>query len=91
MEIAIESIVVMNAMFLTDSEVSKMCEERIIVPVASKYLLTIQEAAAYFGLGEKKIRDIARTQGKEVSSMNGNKLMINRKKFEKYLDETFTI
>lgn len=68
-----------------------MCEERIIVPVASKYLLTTQEAAAYFGLGEKKIRDIARAQGKEVSSMNGNKLMINRKKFEKYLDETFTI
>lgn len=73
-----------------DMEVN-MQEAVIIVPVENKYLLTIQEATLYFGLGEKKIRDIARLQGKEVAIMNGNKVMINRKKFEKFLDDTYSI
>ena len=63
----------------------------IIVPVADKYMLTVNEAAVYFGLGQKKVREIAEVQGQSVSSRVGNKVMINRKKFEKYLDATFVL
>ena len=34
-------------------------QEKISAPVWEKYALTVSEAAAYFGIGEKKLRSIA--------------------------------
>ena len=37
-------------------------EKTPIVPVSEKYLLTIKEAAAYFGIGEKRIRFLVQSK-----------------------------
>lgn len=62
-------------------------ERTPIVPVSEKYLLTIKEAAAYFGIGEKRIRFLIQTNS-DLGIMNGDRRMVNRKRFEKFIDET---
>lgn len=51
-----------------------------------KYMLRINEAADYFGLGEKKMRRLAEEGQNLFSVMMDNRWMINRKKFERYLE-----
>ena len=62
-----------------------------IVPVAEKYLLTINEAASYFNIGAKKMRRLAEEYTGEFSLYSGNRLLIIRTKFEKFLSETSTV
>ena len=62
-------------------------ERTPLVPVCDKYLLTVKEAAAYFGIGEKRIRFLVQTNS-ELGIMNGDRRMVKRKRFEKYIDET---
>lgn len=59
----------------------------IIVPVCDKYGLTIEEAAAYFGIGEEKIRKlISSNPNADYLLKNGRKTVIKRELFEKYLN-----
>ena len=57
------------------------------VPIWEKYTLTIEEAAKYFRIGENKLRRLAE---ENLSSgwvlVNGNRLQIKRKQFEKIID-----
>ena len=57
------------------------------VPIWEKYTLTIEEAAKYFRIGEKKLRKLAE-ENPEASwlIMNGNRSQIKRKQFEKVID-----
>lgn len=58
------------------------------VPLWEKYLLTIEEAAVYFGIGENRLRELAALDMKrEFTIDNGNRTLIKRKKFEGWLDE----
>ena len=53
-----------------------------------RYALTVEETAAYFCIGQKKIRQIAEehpTSG--IAFTNGNRLTIKRKAFEAFLDQ----
>lgn len=59
---------------------------RIEVPIKDKYLLTIREAGAYFGLGTKYMRRIAKLNEGGFAIFIGNKYMIIRRKFEEYMD-----
>lgn len=59
---------------------------RIEVPIKDKYLLTIREAGAYFGLGTKYMRRIAELNEGSFAIFIGNKYMIIRRKFEEYMD-----
>lgn len=59
-------------------EVKHMSKE--IVPVAEKYLITINEAASYFNIGAKKMRRIAEEYTGEFSLYSGNRLLINTHK-----------
>ena len=62
------------------------------VPLWEKYILTIQEAAEYFHIGEKKLRKLVEDVGNaDFVIMNGNRMMIKRKLFEKYLDESASV
>lgn len=55
------------------------------VPIADKYMLTVEEASAYFNIGEARIKEI--TDGvQDLTVMVGVKRLINRKKMEQYLD-----
>ena len=62
------------------------------VPLWEKYILTIQEAAEYFHIGEKKLRRLAEEKADaDFILVNGNRVMIKRKLFEKYLDEVTSV
>lgn len=57
------------------------------IPFWERYMLTIREAAEYFHIGEKKLRQIVEeNMDADFVIMNGNRAMIKRKNFEKYLD-----
>ncbi len=61
--------------------------KRADVPIWEKYTLTIEEAAQYFRIGENKLRRLAEenlTAGWVL--MNGNRIQIKRKQFEKVID-----
>ena len=55
------------------------------VSIENKVLLTIEEAAAYSGVGEKKIRSLVQMPHCTFVLYNGKKILIKRERFEKYL------
>ncbi|WP_285947446.1 excisionase [Thomasclavelia cocleata] len=58
------------------------------VPIWEKYTLTIEEASKYFRIGENKLRRLAEeNQNADWLLMNGNRIQIKRKKFEKLIDK----
>ncbi len=60
----------------------------IEIPVWEKYTLTIEEASAYFRLGENSLRDFVReNRDSQCILWNGNRAQIKRKLFEQYIDE----
>ena len=58
------------------------------VPIWEKYMLTVDEAAQYFGIGEKKIRMLIAENADCFTVQVGNKSLVNRQKFEKFLNQT---
>lgn len=61
------------------------------IPVWRKYTLSVQEAAKYFRIGEKKMRKlIEENPGANYILWNGTRPQIKRKLFEQYLDEYMT-
>ena len=57
------------------------------VPIWEKYTLTIEEASKYFRIGENKLRKLAEENpAAGWVIMNGNRIQIKRKQFEKFID-----
>ena len=57
------------------------------VPILEKYTLSIEEAAKYFRIGEKKLRKLAEENlDANWLIMNGNRIQIKRRQFEKVID-----
>ena len=57
------------------------------VPIWEKYTLTIEEAAKYFRIGEKQAAETGRRKSRPGwVMMNGNRIQIKRKQFEKMID-----
>ena len=53
-----------------------------------RYALTVEEAAIYFCIGQKKIRQIAEEHlSSGIAFTNGNRLTIKRKAFEAFLNQ----
>ena len=51
--------------------------------------MTIEEAAQYFHIGENKLRKLSEEQPPpDWLIMNGNRIQIKRKIFEKFIDQT---
>ena len=59
----------------------------VTIPVWERYTLSIEEAAAYFRIGENKLRKIV-SENKDADYLlwNGNRPQIKRKKFEQLID-----
>jgi phage antirepressor YoqD-like protein len=57
------------------------------IPFWERYTLSIEEAAAYFRIGENKLRKII-SENKDADFVlwNGTRSQIKRKKFENYID-----
>lgn len=67
---------------------------RKTVPIWEKYMLTVDEAVQYFGIGEKKMRTlIAENINTDYcfTVQIGNKSLINRQKFENFLNQTTSL
>lgn len=57
------------------------------VPLWKKYMLTITEASEYFGIGEKKLRQLVQENDTaDFILNNGVKVLIKRIKFEQFID-----
>lgn len=69
-----------------------MSMETAQVPIHQKVTLTIKEAAAYFNIGEKKLRQIANENlNNGFVLQNGVKILIKRERFEEYINEISSI
>lgn len=57
------------------------------IPIWERYTLTIEEASKYFRIGENKLRRLAE-ENKNANwlIMNGNRIQVKRKRFEKIID-----
>ena len=54
--------------------------EKYVVPIWEKYSLTVEEAAAYFRIGEQKLRQIAdKNANAPYLLWNGNRPQFKRK------------
>ena len=57
------------------------------IPVWEQYTLTVDEAAAYFRIGESKLRKlINENTNADFILWNGNRPQIKRRLFEEYID-----
>lgn len=62
------------------------------VPVWEKFMLTISEASQYFNICEKKLRRLVDDYSDSGFVLqNGNKVLIKRKNFEDFLNNTSAI
>lgn len=59
---------------------------KIYVPIWEKANLTLEEAATYFGIGINKLRTITDDEHCRFVLWVGNKRLIKRQLFEKYLE-----
>lgn len=58
------------------------------IPISEKYTLTIEEASKYFNIGRDKLYQIANENGQKFILHNGRNILIKRKMFEKFLEQT---
>ena len=53
------------------------------IPMTEKYTLSIKEAAAYFGIGIKKMRRLAEDHTNTFAVLSGNRLRLCKEHSEK--------
>ena len=61
------------------------------VPIWEKANLSLEEAAAYFGIGINKLRDMTNDETCPYVLWNGSKRLIKRKALERYLERSYSI
>lgn len=58
------------------------------IPIWKKYALSVEESAAYFQIGENKLRSLIKdNQRADYLLWVGSRVLIKRVKFEKYVDQ----
>ena len=61
------------------------------VPIWEKSNLTLEKAAAYFGIGMNKLRELTDDKTCGYVLWVGSKRLIKRKKMDEYLDHLYSI
>ena len=61
------------------------------VPIWEKANLTIEEAAAYFGIGQNRLRELTEDEHCKFVLYVGTKRLIKRRLFEQYLEQAYSI
>ena len=61
------------------------------VPIWEKVNLTLEEAAAYFGIGMNKLRELTEDEQCKFVLFVGTKRLIKRRLFEQYLEQAYSI
>lgn len=68
-----------------------LLKDNIIVPVWEKLNLTIEEAARYSNIGINKINELVKDKRCPFLLCVGNKRLIKRREFEKYIEKVSTL
>lgn len=66
-------------------------KKRDAVPIWEKSNLTLDEAAAYFGIGTGKLRELTNQKSCSFVLWVGSKRLIKRRLLDKFLEEQFSI
>ena len=85
---------VIDYRFMKWSVIDIETENIMIIPLWKKFLLTIDEASKYFGIGVNKLHVMANEyvdSDYKFVIQNGSRKMINREKFEEFLNNTSAI
>ena len=61
------------------------------MPIWEKSNLTLEEAAAYSGIGINKLREISNDEKCKFVLWIGNKRLIKRKPFDAYIEQAYSI
>ena len=61
------------------------------VPIWNKANLTIEEAAAYFGIGMNELRELTEDENCKFVLYIGSKRLIKRQMFENYLEQVYSL
>ena len=61
------------------------------VPIWEKSNLSLEEAAAYFGIGINKLREITNEKSCRFVLWVGNKRLIKRRLFDQYIEQEYSI
>lgn len=61
------------------------------IPIWEKHNLTLDEAAAYYNIGVNKLRELTNEDNCKYVLWIGNRRLIKRKVFEKYLEGVFSL
>lgn len=70
---------------------TKIKRKRDAVPVWEKSTLTLEEAAEYSGIGIHKLRELTDKKNCDFVLWNGHKRLIKRRKFDEYIDKSYSI
>ena len=72
-------------------EVIVLAKKEIEIPIWEKYALTIEEAALYFRIGQKELREKTEEPNCDFVIFKGTHRLIKRKKMEEYMDNISTL
>ena len=61
------------------------------VPIWEKSNLTLEEAAAYSGIGMGKIRELSNDEKCRFVLWGGNKRLIKRRLFDQYIESCYSV
>lgn len=61
------------------------------VPIWEKSNLTLDEAAAYSGIGKNKLRELSDERDCRFVLWVGNKRLLKRRELDKFTDEAYSI
>lgn len=76
----------------TERSASSADTSDLHIRLSDKYCLTIKEAAKYFGIGEKKLRQlVAENMNHGFAIQNGVKILIKRTQMEAFLNDISSI
>jgi excisionase family DNA binding protein len=65
--------------------------KRIEIPIWEKSNLTLEEAAAYSGIGREKLRHMSDKEDCPFVLWNGTKRLFKRRKLDEYMDGAYSI
>ncbi len=66
-------------------------EKREVVPVWERTALTLEEAAAYTGIGVRKLRQMTDSPTCDYVFWVGTRRMIKRRKMDEFLEQAFSV
>lgn len=63
----------------------------VSIPIWEKSNLTLEEAAAYSGIGMNKLREITNDESCKFVLWVGNKRLIKRRLFDQFVEQMYSI